>query len=76
MALFGKKEIKNYIVFDPYTEEAVAVCTTPEVKQILQVQPRAKFLECSQFEIYKYKEHRILPEDVKLRGLLEAKDIR
>ncbi|MCM1178828.1 MAG: hypothetical protein NC347_01125 [Clostridium sp.] len=76
MALFGKKEVKNYIVFDPYTEEAVAACTTPEIKQILQVQPKAKFLECSQFELFKYKEHGMLPGDVESRRLLEAKDVK
>ncbi|MDD6070914.1 MAG: hypothetical protein PUC12_08910 [Clostridiales bacterium] len=76
MALFGKKEIKYYIVFDPYTEEAVASCTTTEVKQILQVQPKAQFVECSQFDIFKYKEHGLLPDDIEERKKLDAKAIR
>ncbi len=76
MALFGKKEIKNYIVFDPYTGEAVATCTSSEVKQILQVQPKAKFMECSQFEVFKYKEHGMLPDDMEARKLLDAKDVK
>lgn len=76
MALFGKKEIKNYIVFDPYTEEAVATCTTSDVKQILQVQPRAKFLECTLSELFRFKDYGVLPDDVAERRLLDAKAVK
>ena len=76
MALFGKKQDKNYIVFDPYTEEAIAVCVTKEIKQISQVQPKAQFVECSSYEFFKYKEHKLLPDDIASRPKLSAKDIK
>jgi hypothetical protein len=76
MGLFGKKEIKNYIVFDRYEEKAVTACTTSDVKQILLVQPRAQFVECSQFEMFKFKEHEILPDDFYGRQRLEGKDVK
>ena len=76
MALFGKKEEKFYIVFDPYTEEAVATCTTKEVKQISQVQPKGKFVECSQYEMFKFKEHQVLPDDIASRKRFEAKEVK
>lgn len=75
MALFGKKEEKNYIVFDP-TGEAIAVCITKEVKQISQVQPRASFVECTSYEFFKFKEHSQLPADIAGRPRLSAKDIK
>lgn len=75
MALFGKKEEKNYIVFDP-TGEAIAVCITKEVKQISQVQPRAAFVECTSYEFFKFKEHNQLPPDIERRPRLSAKDIK
>lgn len=76
MGLFAKKEIKYYIVFDPYTEEAITVCLSTEIKQILNVQPKAQFVECTQFELFKFKEHGMLPDDIELRKRLEAKDVR
>lgn len=76
MALFGKKEDKNYIVFDPYTGDAVAACNTKEIKQIMQVQPRAEFVECSSYEYFKYKEHSVLPDDVMSRKRLSGKDVK
>ncbi len=77
MGLFGgKKEEKNYIVFDPYTEEAIAVCTTKEAKQMLQIQAKAKFVECSSYEYFKFKEHNILPDDVVYRKKMEYKEIK
>lgn len=76
MALFGKKVEKNYIVFDPYTGEAVATCTTKEVKQIVQVQPQAKFVECTSYEFFKFKEHNILPNNISSRQKLSAKDVK
>ncbi|MCM1157201.1 MAG: hypothetical protein NC300_01730 [Bacteroidales bacterium] len=76
MGLFGKKVEKNYIVFDPYTGEAVAACTTKEIKQIVQVQPKAKFLECTSYEYFKYKEHNVLPDDAAKRPKLDVKDVK
>ena len=76
MGLFGKKEEKNYIVFDPYTEEAVAACTTKEVKQIIQVQPKAKFVECTSYEFFKFKEHNVLPDNISSRQKLDVKDVK
>jgi len=76
MALFGKKEEKNYIVFDPYTDEAIAVCITKEVKQILQIQAKAQFVECSSYEYFKFKEHNQLPADIAARPKLSAKDVK
>lgn len=75
MALFGKKEEKNYIVFDP-TGEAIAVCITKEVKQILQVQPTATFVECTSYEFFKFKEHSQLPADIDGRKHLSAKEVK
>ena len=63
MALFGKKEEKNYIVFDPYTEEAV-------------VQPKAKFVECTSYEFFKFKEHNVLPDNISSRQKLDVKDVK
>lgn len=76
MGLFGKKENKYYIVFDPYSGEATAACETKEIKQILQVLPMGKFMECTSYEFYKYKEHNVLPDDVKSRPRLNGKDIK
>ena len=76
MALFGKKEEKNYIVFDPYTGEAIAACITKEVKQISQVQPKAQFVECNSYEFFKFKEHNQLPADIASRPRLAARDIK
>ncbi|MGN0153516.1 MAG: hypothetical protein ACI4A3_03630 [Lachnospiraceae bacterium] len=76
MALFGKKEEKNYLVFDPYSGEAVAACTTKEIKQITQVQPKAKFVECTSYEFFKFKEHNLLPDDISKRKKLDAKDLK
>lgn len=76
MGLFGKKEEKNYIVFDPYTEEAVAACITKEIKQIIQVQPKAKFVECTSYEFFKFKEHNILPDNISSRQKLDVKDVK
>ncbi len=76
MGLFGKKQIKHYIVFDPYTEEVVAACSTNDVKQILQVQPKAKFVECSQFEMLNFMRSGIIPEDAVMRKRLEAKEVK
>ncbi len=76
MALFGKKEEKNYIVFDPYTGDAIAVCTSKETKQILQVQPKAQFVECTSYEYFKFKEHTQLPDDIASRTRLSAKDVK
>lgn len=76
MALFGKKEEKSYIVFDPYTGEVVAACTTKEIKQIVQIQPKAKFVECTSYEFFKFKEHNILPDNILGRTKLEVKDVR
>jgi hypothetical protein len=76
MALFGKKQEKYYIVFDPYTEEATAACETREIKQILGVLPMAKFIECSSYEYFKYKEHNILPDDILGRPRLAGKDVK
>lgn len=76
MALFGKKEEKNYIVFDPYTEEAVAACVTKEVKQIIHVIPKAKFVECTQYEVFRFKEHGELPGDIYSRKKLDEKDVK
>lgn len=76
MALFGNKEEKNYIVFDPYTDEAIAVCITKEIKQISQVQPKARFVECSSYEYFKFKEHNQLPDDIADRPRLTAKDVK
>ena len=75
MALFGKKEEKNYIVFDP-TGEAIAVCLTKEVKQIANVQPRATYVECTSYEYFKFKEHNQLPADIDGRKHLSAKEIK
>lgn len=76
MALFGKKESKCYIVMDPYSEEATAACETREVKQILQVLPAAKFVECSSYEMFKYKEHKAVPDDFLSRPRLAGKDVK
>lgn len=76
MALFGKKEEKNYIVFDPYTEEAVAACVTKEVKQIINVIPKAKFVECTKYELNNFKEYNELPGDIYSRKKLEVKDVK
>lgn len=76
MGLFGKKQNKFYLVIDPYTEEATAACETKEIKQILQVLPAAKFIECSSYEYYKFKDHNVAPADVKSRKLLDAKEVK
>lgn len=76
MGLFTKKEIKTYIVFDPYSEEAVATCTSSEVKQILSVQSKAQFVECTQFELFKFKEHGMLPDDITMRKRLGAREVK
>lgn len=76
MAIFGKKEIKSYIIFDPYSEEAVAACTTKEIKQILQIQPQAKFVECTQYEMFKFKEHGALPDNITSRKRMDLKEIK
>ncbi|MBR1865449.1 MAG: hypothetical protein IJ801_02965 [Lachnospiraceae bacterium] len=77
MGLFGgKKEERNYIVFDPYTEEAVTACTTKETKQIVQVQPRAQFVECSAYELHNFKEENILPDDIESRRKLGIKELK
>lgn len=75
MALFGKKEDKNYIVFDP-TGEAIAVCITKEVKQISNIQPTATFVECTSYEFFKFKEHAQLPADIVRRPHLSAKEVK
>lgn len=75
MGLFGKKEEKNYIVFDLYSGEAVAACTTKEAKQIVQVQPKAQFMECNSYEFFKFKEHQILPDDAMKRPRLSFKQL-
>ena len=75
MALFGKKEEKNYIVFDP-TGEAIAVCLRKEIKQIANVQPRATYVECTSYEYFKFKEHNQLPADIDRRKHLSAKEIK
>lgn len=76
MALFGKKETKHYLVFDPYTEEVVASCNTADLKQIRQVLAQAKYVECSEYEVFKYKEHKVIPGDFVSRKKLEFKDIK
>lgn len=77
MALFGKKkEDKFYIIINPYSEEAETCCETREVKQILQVLPAAKFVECSSYEFFKYKEHKVLPDDFYSRPTLLGKDVK
>lgn len=75
MGLFSKKEDKNYIVFDLYSGEAVAACSTKEIKQITQVQPNAQFMECNSYEFFKFKEHQLLPDDVDTRPKLSAKQL-
>ncbi len=76
MALFGKKQNKHYLVVDPYTEEVVAACDSKELKQIRQVLAQAKYVECSEYEMFKYKEHKLLPSDFATRKKLEFKDIK
>lgn len=76
MGLFGKKENKFYIVFDPYSEQPTAACETKEIKQIMQVLPMGKFVECSSYEFFKFKEHNVLPDDVMSRPRLAGKDIK
>ncbi|HCJ07308.1 MAG: hypothetical protein PUC55_05110 [Lachnospiraceae bacterium] len=75
MGLFSKKEDKNYIVFDLYSGEAVAACTTKDAKQIVQVQPNAQFMECNSYEFFKFKEHQILPDDASGRPKLSFKQL-
>ncbi|MCM1496875.1 MAG: hypothetical protein NC124_00215 [Clostridium sp.] len=76
MGLFGKKQSKFYLVIDPYSEEATAACETKEIKQILQVLPAAKFVECNSYEYYQFKDHNVAPDNVKSRKRLEAKEIK
>ena len=76
MGLFSKKEDKFYIVIDPYTEEPTAACETKEIKQILQVLPMAKFVECTSYECFKFKEHHVVPGDIASRPHLSSKDVK
>ncbi len=76
MALFGKKEEKNYLVVDAYTSEVVAACTTKETKQISQVQVKAKFVEVTEYEAYKYNEHNVVPDDIKSRKAYTFKELK
>ena len=76
MALFGKKENKFYIVIDPYTEKPAAACESREVKQIAGVLPAGKFVECSSYEFFKYKEHNVVPDDLMTRPGLSAKEAK
>lgn len=77
MGLFGgKKEEKSYIVIDPYTEEVVAGCTTKETKQIAHVQAKAQFVECSSYELQKYREENVLPDDIAYRKRLGIKELK
>ncbi len=77
MGLFGgKKEEKNYIVFEPYTGEAIACCTTKETKQISQVQPKAQFVEVTSYEFFKFKEHNVLPDDIGSRTKHSYKEVK
>ena len=76
MTLYGKDEEKNYIVFDPYIEEAIAVCVSKDIGQILEMQPKVQFVECTSYELFKYKEKKQLPADIASRKRLSAKDIK
>lgn len=76
MGLFGKKQNKFYLVIDPYSEEATAACETKEIKQILQVLPAAKFIECNSQEYYRFKQHNVSPGDLKSRKMLGAKEVK
>ncbi len=76
MGLFTKKEDKSYLVFDIYTGDIVASCVTKEVKQILQVQPKAQFVECNSYEFFKYKEHGQVPLDIENRPKLTGKEVK
>lgn len=83
MGLFGKKKKepvfvikKNYIAIDRYNEQPLTECDTTEISQILQVQPKAQFIECSVAEITQYKEQGYLPGDFFERTRLEAKDFK
>lgn len=76
MGLFTKKENKNYIVFDHYSGEAIAACVTREVKQILQIQPKAQFVECDFNELLEYNDYSRLPDDIDSRRRLTAKEVK
>ena len=77
MGLFGgKKEEKYYLVVDAYSDEVIATCSTKETKQIAQVQSKARFVECTDYEMFKYNEHKVIPDDMKSRTKYAFKDLK
>lgn len=75
MALFGKKQDKFYLVVDVYSGEVIASCNTKETKQISQVQVKARFVEASEYEIFKFNEHGVVPEDISKRKACTFKEL-
>ncbi len=76
MGLFDKKEDKNYIVVDAYNGDVLTTCVTKELKQISQVQVTVKFIECTEYEAFKFKEHGKAPDDLTKRKAYSFKEIK
>lgn len=76
MGLFAKKEERIYFVLDGYSDDVVAVCATKELKQINQVQPKAKYIVCTEYEAFKFNEHQIVPDDLLSRPSQSFKDLK